>query len=134
MFYPISCLSYVNNVKLGYDDHSYNEFTFKTDSNLFQFGTQMTNYNVNPQGYNESRQQRTFFPGSIVFVITEFDSIFFERLQASGKKIGIVYFCFLLITLPHRTLASANKTFKFWLQLSNRGSTTKSSSFKRSGS
>ena len=47
--------SFAGTVKLGYNDHGYNEFTFITNEKNCAFWSQMTTYYINFHGYNESR-------------------------------------------------------------------------------
>ncbi len=44
-----------NTVKLGYNDHGYNEFTLITNKIMSHFWSQMTGYKDSFHGYNESR-------------------------------------------------------------------------------
>ncbi len=66
-----------NTVKLGYNDHGYNEFMFLTIKIFSHFLSQMKLYSMYFHGYNESRLLQTYFAGPKEFVITEFDRITF---------------------------------------------------------
>ncbi len=52
---PILKKQKVYTVKLGYNDHGYNEFTVITNKIMSHFWSQMTGYKDIFHGYNESR-------------------------------------------------------------------------------
>ncbi len=80
-------------IKLGYNDHGSNNFTFISHKKSSQFRSWMTSYNVNIHGYKESRLLKALFARPREFVITEFDcsSMFsecvFKRLTLLGSSL-----------------------------------------------
>jgi len=51
----INCNANGYTIKLGYNDHGYNEFTLIRNKMMSHFGSQMTGYKDSFHGYNESR-------------------------------------------------------------------------------